>query len=114
MVVFANLPSRESDEEAIMPDSGSSDQEAVNGKQKRKTDSDGEMSKKRRKSKDKSAKTNGTKSKRRHSVSKPARDPRDEAIATDSSGKESDSVVRSPSPLIDFDGLSKPSKCFVW
>jgi hypothetical protein len=47
------------------------------------------------------------KSKRSHSVSKPARDPRDEASpprsSTDLTG------TRSPSPVIDFDGLSRPS-----
>ncbi|GAB0132836.1 GTP cyclohydrolase 1 [Epichloe bromicola] len=48
--------------------------------------------------------------KRRHSLSKAARDPRDEpptkkrAIATGSS-----EAVRSPSPVIDFEGLSRPS-----
>lgn len=50
--------------------------------------------------------------KRRHSLSKAARDPRDEpptkkrAIATWSS-----EAVRSPSPAIDFEGLSRPSMC---
>lgn len=53
--------------------------------------------------------------KRRHSVSKPARDLRDEPekkskkkrkIAAISEGTE----TRSPSPVIDFDGLSRPSK----
>ncbi|KAG6001546.1 GTP cyclohydrolase 1 [Claviceps maximensis] len=48
--------------------------------------------------------------KRRHSLSKAARDPRDEpptkkrATVTGSS-----SIVRSPSPVIDFEGLSRPS-----
>jgi GTP cyclohydrolase I len=115
MVVFANLPLKDSEGEVVeMAESGSSDQEAINGKLKRKTEADGEVSKKkRRRSKDRSAKANGSKSasKRRHSVSKPARDPRDGAPIVDSHGKDSDSAIRSPSPVIDFDGLSKPSKC---
>ena len=46
-------------------------------------------------------------SKRRHySISKAARDPRDEASPT-----EPEPGTRSPSPVIDFDGLSRPSKC---
>lgn len=98
-----------------MPESGSSDQEATNEKLKRKTEVDGEVSKKRsRKSRgDRSAKVNGSKSlsKRRHSVSKPARDPRDQASLPESPREDDDAAVRSPSPVIDFDGLSKPSKC---
>lgn len=44
--------------------------------------------------------------KRRHySISKAARDPRDEA-----SPIEPEPGTRSPSPVIDFDGLSRPSK----
>ncbi|KAG5979094.1 GTP cyclohydrolase 1, partial [Claviceps digitariae] len=52
----------------------------------------------------------GALDKRRHSLSKAARDPRDEpptkkrATATGSS-----EIVRSPSPVIDFEGLSRPS-----
>ncbi|KAH7033637.1 uncharacterized protein B0I36DRAFT_348672 [Microdochium trichocladiopsis] len=60
-------------------------------------------------------------SKRRNSLSKAARDPRDEpegkktkkrkttaapAVTTTESG----TLTRSPSPLIDFDGLSRPSR----
>jgi len=45
-------------------------------------------------------------SRRRLSVSKPARDPRDEAAA---SALEPLTETRSPSPVIDFDGLSRPS-----
>lgn len=60
--------------------------------------------------------------KRRHSMSKAARDPRDEPESSTSAkavtrtpspdgGKQSASAVatRSPSPFIDFDGLSRPS-----
>jgi hypothetical protein len=43
--------------------------------------------------------------KRRHTLSKATRDPRDEA-----SPVEPDVGTRSPSPVIDFDGLSRPSK----
>lgn len=53
--------------------------------------------KKRRKSKH---------SRRRLSVSKPARDPRDEATPT---SLDESAIERSPSPVIDFDGLSRPS-----
>lgn len=91
-----------------MPESAASDQDVLDGKLKRKSEVNGEVSKKRsKKSKDRS-KVNGSKSssKRRHSVSKPARDPRDEASITDSPVEDD---IRSPSPVIDFDGLSKPS-----
>jgi GTP cyclohydrolase I len=44
---------------------------------------------------------------RRYSISKAARDPRDEASAT-----EPEPGAQSPSPVIDFDGLSRPSKFF--
>ena len=42
---------------------------------------------------------------RRYSIGKAARDPRDEA-----SPHESEPGTRSPSPVIDFDGLSRPSQ----
>jgi GTP cyclohydrolase I len=117
MVQFANLPSKEYDEESLsMPDLSSSDNEAANGTLKRKSEVHGQVTKKKRRKSDKSSKVNGSKShsKRRHSVSKPARDPRDEASPAESVG-EDNAVARSPSPVIDFDGLSKPSKhksCF--
>ena len=62
---------------------------------------------KKRKRRSRGSKTNGPVSRRRLSVSKPARDPRDEASPARPSAK----VVgtRSPSPVIDFDGLSRPS-----
>jgi GTP cyclohydrolase I len=63
---------------------------------------------KKRKRRSRGSKTNGTASRRRWSVSKPARDPRDEASSL---GTEPEAVgTRSPSPVIDFDGLSRPSK----
>ncbi|THV51541.1 hypothetical protein BGAL_0107g00140 [Botrytis galanthina] len=65
----------------------------------------GEISKKKKKK----SKANGH-GHRRHSVStKPARDPRDEAV-TDTPEETPIEVSRSPSPVIDFDGLSRPSK----
>lgn len=47
-----------------------------------------------------------TKKKRRNSLSKAPRDPRDGV----DSPTEVEVGTRSPSPVIDFDGLSKPSK----
>ena len=52
-------------------------------------------------------KSRGRSLKRRHySIGKAARDPRDEA----SPPHEPQPGSRSPSPVIDFDGLSRPSK----
>ncbi|KAI0966647.1 hypothetical protein F4678DRAFT_475759 [Xylaria arbuscula] len=49
-------------------------------------------------------------SKRRNSLSKAARDPRDEpAKKKKKKSKSEGTVTRSPSPVIDFDGLSRPS-----
>jgi len=63
--------------------------------------------KKKRKNKNRRSKDGDRRpmKKRRNSLSKAARDPRDEA-----SPVEPDPGTRSPSPVIDFDGLSKPSK----
>lgn len=72
-------------------------------------DVEGQNKKRKRRSKsEKGAKINGenSKRKRRHSVSKPARDPRDQASPIAS---ELGVGTRSPSPVIDFDGLSRPS-----
>jgi GTP cyclohydrolase I len=80
--------------------------EEVNGI--RNADSiEGEGPKKKRKNKDRRSKDGEPRpmKKRRHSLSKAARDPRDEA-----SPLEPDAGTRSPSPVIDFDGLSRPSK----
>lgn len=75
------------------------------GSSKRKSESNGEggeISKKKKK-----ANGHGHRH-RRHSVStKPARDPRDEAADTPEETVIEES--RSPSPVIDFDGLSRPS-----
>ncbi|RFU34026.1 hypothetical protein B7463_g2318, partial [Scytalidium lignicola] len=64
---------------------------------------DGQSRKKRKRGKKKLREDRS--SKRRHSsISRAARDPRDEA-----SPAEPDPGTRSPSPVIDFDGLSRPS-----
>ncbi|KAG6003647.1 GTP cyclohydrolase 1 [Claviceps lovelessii] len=48
--------------------------------------------------------------KRRHSLSKAARDPRDEPPTKKrATAAGSSEIVRSPSPVIDFEGLSRPS-----
>ncbi|KAI1180467.1 hypothetical protein F4777DRAFT_317681 [Nemania sp. FL0916] len=50
-------------------------------------------------------------SKRRNSLSNAARDPRDEPERRrKKKAKSEGTVTRSPSPLIDFDGLSRPSR----
>ncbi|KAE8446516.1 GTP cyclohydrolase 1 [Mollisiaceae sp. DMI_Dod_QoI] len=116
MVQFANLPSKDQedyDAKAVkMPNSDSSEPETPNGSLKRKSEVDGIDSKKRKKKSksDKRPKLNGSKShsKRRLSVSKPARDPRDEASPARPELETPD--TRSPSPVIDFDGLSRPSR----
>ncbi|KAA8573385.1 hypothetical protein EYC84_004971 [Monilinia fructicola] len=78
------------------------------GSSKRKSESIGEGGEVSNKKKKKKSKANGH-GHRRHSVStKPARDPRDEA--TDTPEETPIEVSRSPSPVIDFDGLSRPSK----
>ena len=107
MVKFDKLPRKDVPEEDSIADSAmasdSEDVEAPNGKAKIADES---QKKRKRKTKSKADKINGSK-KRRHSVSKPARDPRDQASPLSS---EPDLVgTRSPSPVIDFDGLSKPS-----
>lgn len=60
---------------------------------------------------------------RRNSLAKASRDPRDEplprkrrAAAPQSAPEEEGAVVkiRSPSPVIDFDGLSRPSMLLPW
>lgn len=69
---------------------------------------EGHSKKRKRKQKsEKGGKVNGSHSKRRHSVSKPARDPRDEASPV--RPQKEIAGTRSPSPVIDFDGLSRPS-----
>lgn len=102
MVQFENA-ARESTSSAVSVDGDAKPpQKSENAKQRRKRE---------RKAREEAA-TNGViTKKRRHSMSKPARDLRDEpetppvSKKARSSGKE----TRSPSPFIDFDGLSRPS-----
>ncbi len=113
MVQFETLPSKQNhldtDGAVRMTSSNSSDQELPNGSgQLKRNAEEGQSKKRKRKQKgDKGAKVNGSSSKRRHSVSKPARDPRDEASPV--RPQKEVAGTRSPSPVIDFDGLSRPS-----
>jgi hypothetical protein len=84
----------------------SSGQNTPNGTMK--MDHGGVEGSKKRKRRSRGSKTNGTVSRRRLSVSKPARDPRDEASPARPVAEGAG--TRSPSPVIDFDGLSRPSK----
>ena len=116
MVQFENPPPKGGDLDVDGidrdEDSSSSGQNTPNGTLKRKSEGEGHANKKRKKKSklEKSLKMNGihSHSKRRYSVSKPARDPRDEAASPPRSAKD-DAGTRSPSPVIDFDGLSRPS-----
>jgi GTP cyclohydrolase I len=114
MVEFANIPAKvRGDEKDIdpAPESSSSELGTPNGTLKRKSESDVQSTKKKKKKSkpERGGKVNGiSHSKRRHSVSKPARDPRDEASPLRRSQELAG--TRSPSPVIDFDGLSRPSK----
>ncbi|KZL80486.1 gtp cyclohydrolase i [Colletotrichum incanum] len=90
--------------------SGSSDlSDAETASQSSKRDS------RKRKGGDDDAKVNGHPAKklRRPSLSQPARDPRDTTTTKPSKkkskAKSEGTVTRSPSPVIDFDGLSRPS-----
>ena len=108
MVEFAKLPSIGNEEQSIRgPYLSSSGENTPNGSLKRISEGAHASKKRKRKSKpEKGSGNNGiSKNKRRHSVSKPARDPRDDPSPTsnDLAG------TRSPSPVIDFDGLSRPS-----
>lgn len=47
---------------------------------------------------------------RRSSLSKAARDPRDEPVAKKNALRPNQPPPRAPSPVIDYDGLSRPSK----
>ncbi|KAH7371838.1 GTP cyclohydrolase [Cadophora sp. MPI-SDFR-AT-0126] len=113
MVQFANLPSKSKDsdsENAVkMTSSNSSDQEVPNGSTSRGAATEEGLTKKRKRKQksEKGAKVNGSHAKRRLSVSKPARDPRDEA--SPARPEKEIAGTRSPSPVIDFDGLSRPS-----
>ncbi|KAK3937462.1 hypothetical protein QBC46DRAFT_10479 [Diplogelasinospora grovesii] len=104
-------------------DAGSPSGSDVNG-EKTRAKSGKEKSKKRGHGDDKSAGgLNGTHAERRSSVSKPARDFRDmpepapkkkkrktTTIVPIAAAEVDESSTRSPSPVIDFDGLSRPSR----
>jgi GTP cyclohydrolase I len=94
-----------SDNSTDVSNRGIDAEESVNGS-KSHNSTDVEGHKKKRKHKEKKPREDGKRpiKKRRHSISKAARDPRDEA-----SPLEPEPGTRSPSPVIDFDGLSKPS-----
>ena len=99
------------DEESAIKGDSSAEDNAVNAPNAPRASSkpaavegSGEGKKRKRK---RGPKVNGVSaSRRRLSVSKPARDPRDEAAI---SPLEPLTEARSPSPVIDFDGLSRPS-----
>jgi GTP cyclohydrolase I len=108
MVQFANPPAKDaSDSGGDEVDSvNASGQNTPNGIGSSKKFDSGEGGRKRKRKRN--LKANGeSHSKRRHSVSKPARDPRDDPSPIRPAPK--DAGTRSPSPVIDFDGLSHPS-----
>ncbi|RYP92077.1 hypothetical protein DL770_001807 [Monosporascus sp. CRB-9-2] len=114
-------PSRGNQDTAIELSSGSGTSlsdadDSVNGSQRQATDSDERRArkhKKRRRVKDGGiSEVDGeSKSKRKNSLSKAARDPRDEPERKKKrKAKAEGTEARSPSPVIDFDGLSRPSR----
>jgi GTP cyclohydrolase I len=122
MVHFAEI--RTSDKGSALDTSNSSTtglsdiDDSVNGSVKRRTDSDGDEKKVNKKRKRRRTKDGGISevdrglgsSKRRNSLSKAARDPRDEPEKKrKKKAKAEGTETRSPSPVIDFDGLSRPS-----
>ncbi|PBP20166.1 GTP cyclohydrolase [Diplocarpon rosae] len=101
MVQFANAPSKTNDTDSgdavKMADINSSEQEPPNGLVKANIETEGQTKKRKRKQKsEKGSKVNGSHSKRRLSVSKPARDPRDEA--SPARPQKETAGTRSPSP----------------
>ena len=92
-------------------DSDVANNHTPNGTSRKRKGLDEEGTRKKKR-KSKTPRENGTSHKRRHSVSKPARDPRDEAPPLRSSMKGL-TGSRSSTPVIDFDGLSKPSMLFL-
>ncbi len=112
MVQFTDRSSRpKTDEVEEVPKlsiSTTSDDDAPAGHLKRKSEGEHSSKKKKRKSKLERGKINGVShGKRRLSVSKPPRDPRDEVFPPT---PLPELETRSPSPVIDFDGLSRPSR----
>lgn len=86
---------------------------ATGGEKRRRNNSPEYRQKKKRRSSDKAEGVNGSQasSMRRPSLSKAARDPRDEPELPWKKPKRQDGkATRTPSPVIDFDGLSRPSK----
>ncbi|KAI0443603.1 GTP cyclohydrolase I [Xylaria telfairii] len=80
---------------------GSRDESQAKGKRKRRRAKDGGISE---------TVTQPSSSKRRNSLHKAARDPRDEPERKRKKKSKAEGAgTRSPSPLIDFDGLSRPS-----
>ncbi|KAJ2969400.1 hypothetical protein NUW58_g9997 [Xylaria curta] len=93
--------------------------DSVNGSLKPTTSSSKDDKKARKKRKRRRTKDGGiseadaqpSSSKRRNSLSKAARDPRDEPERKrKKKNKAEGTETRSPSPVIDFDGLSRPSR----
>lgn len=110
MVQFANPPSKVTSENGgdEVESVNASGQNTPNGIDSSKKSSNGGDGKRRERKRKRNSKANGeSDSKRRHSVSKPARDPRDDPSPARPPPK--DAGTRSPSPVIDFDGLSHPS-----
>ena len=119
MVQFANSTRDDRNESALDLSSSGADDSVHDDSQPLPTDGDEKRSrkgKKRRRAKEAGAvEVNGSNrpSSRKNSLSKAARDPRDEPEKkvkrkkqkTEGAGTE----TRSPSPVIDFDGLSRPS-----
>ncbi|KAI1138618.1 GTP cyclohydrolase I [Hypoxylon sp. FL0543] len=91
--------------------------DSANGSEKRargdnRDDGTSSKKKKKRRAKDGGiSEINGhtSSAKKRHSISKAARDPRDEPSKKKQKTKPEGTETRSPSPFIDFDGLSRPS-----
>lgn len=110
MVQFTTVPkTAKDDEESIKTENASvsASERPPNGGPKPTGGAEEEGSRKRKRRRDKGSKNGGNGKRRRHSISKAARDPRDEASPADSPADEE--AIRSPSPVIDFDGLSHPS-----
>jgi GTP cyclohydrolase I len=94
--------------------------DAANGSVKHRTNDERDEKKAKRKRKRRWTKDGGiseidtrtSSSKRRSSLTKAARDPRDEPEKKKKKKAKSEGTeteTRSPSPVIDFDGLSRPS-----
>ncbi|KAI1429625.1 GTP cyclohydrolase I [Xylaria sp. FL1777] len=122
MVQFAETKTSDRDsgsDPSNSPATGLSDvDDSVDGSVQRTTDGPGEYKaaakkRKRRRTKDggiSEVRSPPTSSKRRNSLSKAARDPRDEPKKKrKKKAKTEGTVTRSPSPVVDFDGLSRPS-----